>query len=150
QIRTQKRDSILMAECWASLAGIATHTFQYDSAEYYLQLLAGVVRSSGSNVLTLRYHSESGILHFHRGDYGRAIDMFSEALRLTRDTGYDSYHSQILKYIGQIFTIQGDFNRALEQYLLAMQLNEQINNVQEIARINGLVGRLYFEEQEDS
>lgn len=149
-IRLAMRDSVEIAECWSYIGHIKTRTFELDSADYYLKKSFHIAEKYNVPLLKFMYYMRSGEVSFRRTDYGKATELYTEAIEFVGTNDYRRYSPEILKGIGQIFRIQGDFNRALENYLNALAISEQLNNQLEVSRIGTLIGWLYINEGNDS
>ena len=148
-IRTQLGDSILMAECWSHLASVLSATFSFDSAGRYLENLHQVATHYNHGLMLFHYHHRAAELAYLKGAYGESIDLYLKAIGFLKENEYKRYHAEILKQIGQIFREQGDFNRALEHFYNALEMNQSLNNKQGVAHVNNLIGWLYLSEKNE-
>ena len=69
-----------------------------------------------------RSRIDAGIAHTDSNEYGKAIEAFSEAIRLTTDLAYECYVRRAYVYVQM-----GDFGRADTDYRMAIGLDPNID-----------------------
>lgn len=138
------QDSILMAECWLKLGVSETRTYKFDSASYYLDLAYRVASAKNNKLLKLNYYLNHGELSYAQGNYGMAFQFYDHALELIQTYNYNRYVPTILKQIGVIFRVTGDYVKATEHLTRALALSNELGNLQESAQIKTSLGWLYM------
>jgi non-specific serine/threonine protein kinase len=63
-----------------------------------------------------------------RGDYGRAMELYDESLRLCRETGDGRGISWSLSYLGDVSRHRGDYGRAKELYEEGLALSRELGD----------------------
>lgn len=92
-------------------------------------------------VLSLKY---IGAAYYYKGQFEEAAKFHTDAVHYARQ--YSSLKPQLanaLINLGNSQTVQGDYIQALDNYLQALKINEEINNHEETAKTLANIGSLY-------
>ncbi len=87
--------------------------------------------------------SMNGVMHKDKGDHPKALELFSEALKINTEAG--NIKGQINNYgnLGLTYYNSGQPEKALENHLKALKLSEQINSKINISTVAGNIGLVY-------
>lgn len=90
---------------------------------------------------------EIGWYYYQMGNYSKALENYFEALKKYKPDDL-KYTSATLANIGDVFLVQKNFEKAMQYYIKALNIDEKINNNKGIAVLLGNIGIVY-EEQKD-
>ncbi len=125
-----------------------------DSLENVLRSLPA--RNAGSPD-TLRIHvmNELSREYIKSGDHDRSLNLAAEAKKLAETVlaskkGTDALKQNLRKHISNslhntatVYYYQGDYDKALDQYLISLALREEINDVKGIGLSANNIGNIY-------
>ena len=72
--------------------------------------------------------NDFGVLHEGRGDFGKALPAYQEALRIRRGLGDERLLAQSYDNVGYIFYLQGEYDNALVYWQQALDLRRKIGD----------------------
>ena len=78
------------------------------------------------------------------------MKLYSNALDVLKEHDFKRYQIIAYRNIGQILDAKTDHVAALEYYQRAIKIAQDLNSRQSIAKVNGQIGWLYVEIQNDS
>ncbi|HUS03892.1 MAG TPA: tetratricopeptide repeat protein, partial [Chitinophagaceae bacterium] len=73
-----------------------------------------------------------------------AMILALEALELSRRIGFEKGEAVSLNRVGNVFSVLGNYLKALEAYLNALKINEKIENLDGKQRNLSNIGYIYF------
>jgi tetratricopeptide (TPR) repeat protein len=95
-------------------------------------LIANQAIQSAEKANQLKYKAISlmviGITNFYRGNYSKAMDFFSQALEINKETNNKSGEAACYDNMGGVYNYQSDYPKALEYYLKSQKILEGIGD----------------------
>jgi tetratricopeptide (TPR) repeat protein len=88
--------------------------------------------------------SNLGLCHHSLGEYRRAIDLYTEALAIARETGYRQSESARLGNLGLCYYNLGEYQRAIDLCTQALAIAREIGYRQVEANALGNIGRAWL------
>ena len=137
-------DSLLIAHSWGLMALIHSDMSNYDSAQYYFDLVNKVANSFESTELQIFYNLNQGELYFQQGEIMKALEEYNQALVNIDFNKMKGDYVKALNKIGHVLYTQGDFLRAEEYFFSALEVAEEINDQYELGKIFGYMGWMYI------
>ncbi|MEO5681671.1 MAG: sensor histidine kinase [Chitinophagaceae bacterium] len=105
-----------------------------DSAIYYLEKAKSLSRSLQFNKGLFTYYEQLGIVYFTKGDYGKAIELNNNALKLARQLKDSGLVIVILNHIGIVHGLQQHFSEQLDY---ALQVTNTLEVIGDSSRLSG-------------
>jgi adenylate cyclase len=84
-----------------------------------------------------------GVSWYMRGDYPKALDYFTQSLKIKEQIGDQMGIAASLNNIGLIYVNQGDYPKALDYYSRSLKIEEQIGNQKGISLSLNNIGIIY-------
>ncbi len=95
---------------------------------------------------SIRYEAGLGTFRLRMREGMEPARGFADSLlRFTRSTGRESWESNVLKFIGNTFAIEGDFPAALDFYLPSHRINRELRDSSALAVTYSNIGTVYYE-----
>lgn len=113
-----------------------------DSAYYYAQKELDFAKAKGLKVEMASALNTQGISFFFRGDYDRAISLYTESLERSEEAGDKKGMANAYSNIGLVRRRQGDLKLALDFYYKALSMQEAINNEKGMAVLYNNIGSI--------
>jgi signal transduction histidine kinase len=139
-IRNHIGDSLLLAECWRAIGTTHLGMYNMDSAAFYLNRVLGLAKRFGDTELVILTSINLGDYNQAQGNAIEAIRSYEVALDSLVKHDFKRYRALALAQIGIVFDGRSDYLKAIDYYLSALRLNEELNSRHEIARIHGYMG----------
>jgi tetratricopeptide (TPR) repeat protein len=96
---------------------------------------------------TAQAYVKLGVNYQSKGEYGKALEYFYDALGIFEETGETYFVGQNMSHIGAIYLSQGNYPKALEFYLKSLSINEKLNIKESIGGDLGNIGNIYMSMQ---
>ncbi len=121
-----------------------------EALDYYnqsLQVFLGMKDNSGIANL----YSNIGVVYYDRGDDTKALENYLQSLRYSELAG-DKFRILIaLNNVGGVYFIKpATYDKALEYYLKALQLCEELDKQTELGAISVNIGSIYYERNDNA
>jgi serine phosphatase RsbU (regulator of sigma subunit)/Tfp pilus assembly protein PilF len=84
-----------------------------------------------------------GIIYEDQGDYAKAVEYYTQSLKIREEIGDKKGIATSLNNIGNIYQEQGDYAKAIEYYTQSLKIYEEIGNKHGIAGSLGNIGNIY-------
>jgi tetratricopeptide (TPR) repeat protein len=84
-----------------------------------------------------------GTIYKAQGDYAKAIEYFTQSLKIEEEIGNKSGIAGSLNNIGIIYKIQGNYAKAIESYTQSLKMKEEIGDKEGIASTLNNIGNIY-------
>jgi tetratricopeptide (TPR) repeat protein len=94
--------------------------------------------------LNAEHLSNLGVCHHSLGDYQQAIDLYTQALTIARDTGHRRTEGLTLGYLGTCHYMLGDYQQALDLHTQALAISREIGDRQGESTVLGNLGLCYY------
>ena len=114
-----------------------------DSAFYYAQLQYEFAKVKGLQKDMAKALNTQGVSFYFRGDYAKAIDYYTQSLKIKEDIGDKQGIAASLNNIGSIYKDQGDYAKAIDYYTQSLKIKEDIGDKQGIATSLNNIGIIY-------
>ena len=88
-------------------------------------------------------HDIQGISWYLRGDYPKALNCYTQSLKIKETIGDQKGIAATSNNIGLIFFNQGDYPKALDYYARSLNIEEQIGNQKGVSLSLNNIGRIY-------
>lgn len=150
KIRTDLRDTSLVAESWNGMGQSYKGLSKFDSAIFFFDKAHVIAKRHNNPEFEMYYFLNRGEIHFLQGEYSSAINLYSKALEILKEHDFQRYYIIALKNIGQVLFAKSEYTGALEHYQRAMRIAQKMNSRQEVAQLNADIGWLYAAQQNDS
>ena len=86
-----------------------------------------------------------GNIHYVKGDFPEAMQDYSDALRMARETDYDSKLPFCYNNLGIIYFKQEEYKQSLDYFILALSLFEEKKDSLNMALTLNNIGSIYLE-----
>ncbi|MFZ5970443.1 MAG: tetratricopeptide repeat protein [Bacteroidota bacterium] len=149
-VRTHLGDSLLMAECWRALGNIAKNLGNYQEARGHFVNIQQVGNRFHDPELQMFASIHLGEVDFLEGDLVGAMGHLGNGLEQLKKHDFKRYHAQVLTVMGRVFEALGDYDRALESFVNALKIDEEIGSRQMAARTHGLMAWVHIRQRNDS
>jgi tetratricopeptide (TPR) repeat protein len=113
-----------------------------DSAFYYAQMELDFAEAKGLKVQMASALNTQGISFFFRGDYDKAIELYTESLERSEEAGDKLGMANAYTNIGLVRRRQGDTELALDYYRKGLALQEEVGNDKGAAVLYNNIGSI--------
>jgi tetratricopeptide (TPR) repeat protein len=117
---------------------------QPDSAFYFAQLQLDFAKQKKQRKHIAAALNTQGVSFAIQGDYAKAIEYYTQSLKIYEEIGNKSGIANSLYNIGLIHKNQGDFAKAIEYYNQSLKIKEEIGNKKGIAMSLNVIGTIYM------
>lgn len=115
---------------------------QPDSAFHYAQMELDFARKKGLKVQMASALNTQGISFYFRGDYDKAIDLYTQSLERSEEAKDKKGMANAYSNIGLVRRRQGDLTLALEHYNKALAMQEEVGNEQGMGILYNNIGSI--------
>ena len=116
---------------------------QPDSAFYFAGLQYDFAKEKGLKKHMANALNTQGASSYFQGDYAKAIDYYTQSLKIQEEIGDKKGISACLNNIGLIYKEQGDYAKAIDYYTQSLKIQEEIGDKQGIASSLNNIGGIY-------
>src|SRR5690554_5705938 len=113
---------------------------QPDSAFYYAQVLYDEAKVKGNRVFMADALNIQGISFSIRNNYKRAIEYYTQGLKINEEIGNKGGTATALNNIGIVYKNQGDFSQAIIYYTKSLKITEEIGDRESSANAMNNIG----------
>jgi len=106
------------------------------------ELLAYGLDKNYLKAQALGYHTQGVSCHV-RGDYPKALDYYTQSLRIQEQIGDQKGIAACLNNIGLIYVNHGDYPKALDYYIQGLKIEKQIGDQKGVAQSLNNIGIIY-------
>ncbi len=85
-----------------------------------------------------------GEAHLEKGDFNKAMPLFSEAVKRFKKFGAEKDMGKALRAVGSIHLRKGDYDRALENYRKSLTAMENVGDKRGISAVLNNIGLVYW------
>jgi tetratricopeptide (TPR) repeat protein len=119
-----------------------------EALDFYNQSLQVFLEMKDNSGIANLY-SNIGVVYYDRGDDTKALENYLQSLRYSELAG-DKFRILIaLNNVGGVYFIKpATYDKALEYYLKALQLCEELDKQTELGAISVNIGSIYYERNE--
>ncbi|HOZ87921.1 MAG TPA: tetratricopeptide repeat protein, partial [Bacteroidia bacterium] len=96
--------------------------------------LRRVLQRPGPDTSKINALNKLGWEMFLTGEYPRTMDYTSRAIAISKMTGYEPGLAEAYNIRGVVFSNWGNYNKALDNYLLSLEINEKRHNERNVSR----------------
>ena len=114
-----------------------------DSAFYFAQLQLDFAKETGQKKYMAVAFNTQGVKFAIQGDYVKAIEYFTQCLKIKEEIGEKKGIASSLNNIGLIYRGQGETAKAIDYYSQSLKINEEIGDKLGIAISLGNIGIIY-------
>ena len=97
----------------------------------------------GNMPFLIKAYAHCGALYRNMGLFQESLDMYTTALDISNQTGYQELLSNIMGGLGQLYRSTHEYDKALEYLHTALQMAEHKGNNKKIASWSGIIGLVY-------
>ena len=115
----------------------------YPGARRVIEQARSVAEESGISILIAETHRYSALLEYYEGQLDSALSSLSAAVRFFSDERDSLKMGQVYTFRGQILRERGYYSQALEEYLVALDLFDQMSDDVNKANVLGEMATLY-------
>lgn len=119
-------------------------TNNQDSSLYYLEKVKELSDQLKFPRGLYKYHEQSTIVSFTKGEYQKAIQSGEEALKLARQLPDISYELKMLGNLGVVYQYTGKFDKQLKYSFQAMALIEKTDQKKDISSLYHNFANAYY------
>lgn len=121
-----------------------------EALDFYNQSLQVFLEMKDNSGIANLY-SNIGVVYYDRGDDTKALENYLQSLRYSELAG-DKFRILIaLNNVGGVYFIKpATYDKALEYYLKALQLCEELDKQTELGAISVNIGSIYYERNENA
>ncbi len=121
-----------------------------EALDHYLQSLE-IFKKTGDNVGIANMYSNIGVIYYDRGDDAKALENYLQSLKFAELSGDKLRMLTALNNIGGVYNMKEvTHEKALEYYLKALPLCEELGKQEELGAIAVNTGSIYFEKNDDT
>lgn len=143
KIENNPDHSDLAAETELLIAKIYWSQAQWDESEFHIEEAYNIYTASSNKCGYAKCENMYGTLHGEKGDFVKAKEHFEKALALLKNDECISLQAMIFTNLGIIYTIFGDFEKAIWNHKNSIDKFEKLSNTNHIARVYHNIGMLY-------
>jgi tetratricopeptide (TPR) repeat protein len=88
------------------------------------------------------YHN-LGVIYQGQGDYEKAIEKYTQSLKIEEELGNKGGIANSLHQLGMIHQAQGNYDKALEKYTQSLKIEEELRNKRGIAQALHQLGTIH-------
>jgi tetratricopeptide (TPR) repeat protein len=114
-----------------------------DSAIVICKRIIAIAGKINNKIEAARAHNFAGTLYFLKSDYPSGIKEQFAALKYAEAAGMEKFSGQILISIGNVFMMQGEYDKSLGYYHKAFDLFKKIDDMDDMARTYSNIGLVY-------
>ena len=119
-----------------------------EALDNYLQSLE-IFKQTGDNVGIANMYSNIGVIYYDRGDDAKALENYLQSLKFAELSGDKLRMLTALNNIGGVYNMKEvTHEKALEYYLKALPLCEELGKQEELGAIAVNTGSIYFEQND--
>lgn len=89
-----------------------------------------------------------GIVLYNKGEHSKALDYYSQSLKIRKDIGDKKGHAATLNNIAIIYQDQAEYAKAIDYYTQSLSINEEIGDKMGEANCLSNIGRVFLEQNE--
>ncbi|MFC2107329.1 adenylate/guanylate cyclase domain-containing protein [Bacteroidota bacterium] len=121
------------------------YLFSQPDTAYILaeELIAFGLEKNYLRAQVLGYKTQ-GVSWYLKGNYPKALDYYTQSLKLEEQIGDKSGISSSLNNIGLIYVNQGDYRKALDYYTQGLKIDKQLGDQKGIAQSLNNIGIIYY------
>jgi tetratricopeptide (TPR) repeat protein/serine phosphatase RsbU (regulator of sigma subunit) len=116
---------------------------QPDSAFYFAQLQLDFAKEKGQKKYIAYAVNTQGVSFYLQGDYAKAIEYYSQSLKIREEIGDKKGIATSLNNIGIIYYAKGESAKAIEYYSQSLKIKEEIGDKKGIAMSLNNIGMIY-------
>lgn len=131
-------------------AMIYYHLNNLDSAKFYCLQAIDISAQLGLQEKLGKGYNLLGSIHLDAGNYGVALQAYSQALEIFKDIPFPSGVAASLNRIGNFYTKREEHNTAIKYYEEALEIFTQLNRFDQIAGMLNNLGICYFKQKDFS
>ncbi|MEO6490540.1 MAG: adenylate/guanylate cyclase domain-containing protein [Ferruginibacter sp.] len=121
-----------------------------EALDHYHQSL-GIFKESGDNVGIANMYSNIGVVYYDQGDDAKALENYLASLKYAELSGDKLRMLTALNNVGGVYYIKpSTHNKALQYYLLALPICEELGKTEELGAISVNIGSIYFDNNDDN
>src|SRR5215831_13888869 len=87
--------------------------------------------------------------YYYHSAYDQIIDFATVGLELSKETGDKKHEAAFYVWLGVAHHYKGSYELELQNYLLALKIDEEIGNKKGISGILSNIGSIYYENMKD-
>ncbi|MGB0135172.1 diguanylate cyclase [Dokdonella sp.] len=148
QVASTLGDRTTLMQALEQQAEMALVLSDYDDSQKLAHTLLFTARQAGSADFESAAHGYIAVLARRRGDLDTALEQNMLAMRLLGEEGSAFRRALMLTNLGTVYRDRGDFARALELQLQALEIRERIGDAQETSLRN--IALLYREIEDEA
>ncbi len=90
-----------------------------------------------------------GVTYSQIGDYDKAMEIFTSALKQTDELGDKRGMGYSLSNIGNVYKNKGDYDKALDYYGRSLEIKEELGNKRGVGALLNNIGAVYHDKGDD-
>ncbi len=114
-----------------------------DSAFYYAQLQNDFAKEKGIKNQMASALNTQGASFYVKGEYNKAVDYFTQSLKIKEEIGDKKGVASTLNNIGIILKNLGDYDKAIDHYNKSIKIKEEIGDKKGLAFPLNNIGAIY-------
>ncbi len=119
---------------------------QPDSAFYFAQMQYDFAESVNNKKWMADALNTQGSSFYFKGDYAKALDYYTNCLKIREELGDKSRIANSLGNIGMIYHYQADYTNAIDYHTKSLKIREEIEDKKGIANSLNNIGIIYYEQ----
>jgi tetratricopeptide (TPR) repeat protein len=143
KIEKKSEYDMLQADAYLMISKIYWSQAYWDDCNYYVEEAMKIYHTYSNNNGLAKSENMLGTLYGEKGEIALAEQHFEKALTYLSEDDDELSHSMILTNLGIINTIQGDYEKSIWNYKIALQKFDTLKNTRYIARTYHNIGMLY-------
>ena len=158
-IAEEQKLTYLLGKIYGNMGVIYKHLKDYNKAHYYHTKGLEIAKITDDKDQIAISYSNIAIIYSLNGKYTMALNYFTKALNIVAALGDKGRIANDFGNIGSVYFDQGDsainrgneqlakqffYPKAMKNYLMALQICEEIDDKDGVSTFNGNIGGLYF------
>ena len=147
-IKDQKLDDKKLKETLMSIChksgSVAMWKGDLDFGEKVLSKLLDAAKKTNNSFYSINALMGLGRIKFLGGDYGEAINLFSQGLKISEETDSKEFAARVRAYIGETYERKGEPSLAIKELEQALPTAEEIDDKKLISDIRRRMGTIFL------
>jgi tetratricopeptide (TPR) repeat protein len=130
-------------EAGVIVQSVMPYLYRWGFLERVRRLNEETIRTASGIVKGTALH-HLGMIHQAQGEYEKAIENYTQSLKIVEELGDKKGIANTLHQLGNIHFQQGDYEKAIEKYDQSMKIEEELENKGGIARTLHQLGNIHY------
>ena len=116
----------------------------YDSSIFYYNQCLQLSEKNDNREDRIRLLRDLGVVHYYKGDFSEALDIFKTRLQICEDIEDQSCISSSSNNVAVMLTELGNYEEAIRYNLKSLRIDEQTNNQKGVLASHNSLGTVHY------